>query len=163
MQRTQFRASAPAERVRLIRAQAQARARLVGVLAEACAGSGADWPARLAAAVAAGIEFAAEAPEQARLLLPGAAAIDPALEAGVEQTEDFLVGLLRRGREHCPEAAGMPEATELGMVAAATSLVAAKLLRGQTDALPSVVSPLTELLLAPYVGIEHASLFSPRR
>jgi hypothetical protein len=163
MNRTQLAVNASTERVQLISAQAEARARLAGVLAETCTKAGSDWAAKLVLSVGAGIEFAARAPEEARLLLPDAVAIDPALGAGAEQTSDFLATLLRRGREHFPLAATMPELTERAMVGSVTSLIGVKLLNGEAALLPTLRQPLTQLLLTPYVGRERARELSLRQ
>jgi hypothetical protein len=159
MDRMQIAINAPAERVRVIAAQAEARARLAGVLAESCTSVSLDWPAKLVLSVAAGIEFAAQAPEEVRLLLPDAVAIDPALKAGAEQTSDFLASLLRRGREHFP-AVAMPELTERAMIGSATWLIATKLLQGEAAQMLTLRQPLTQLLLTPYVGRERAHRLS---
>lgn len=161
MQRSHSRASLAEKRVRLIATQGRARARLVGVLAETCAGrSACSWPIRLMAAIEAGIEFAATSPEEARLLLLDAVAIDPALGAGALHTHDYLADLLRSGRDHCPSAAKMPELTERTLIGAATSLVGTKLIKGEASDLRSVGPPLALLLLTPYVGPERARQLS---
>lgn len=144
------------ERMRLVAVQARARARLAGLLDEACAGSGSDWPARLSAAIAASIGFAADSPEEARLLLPDAVSIEVALGAGAQQTQEALVDMLRRGRRHSLVAARMPELTEQAMVGAATSLLAGKLRAGEAAELPSLQPALTQFMLTPYVDQEHA-------
>lgn len=163
MDRTQPRTSPPEERVRLIAFQAEARARLAGVMAEACTSAAPDWPTKLVAAVEAGLEFAIAAPQEARLLLLDAVRIDPALGAGATQTQDFLTNLLRRGRGHCAAAAAMPDLTERALVGAATSLVGAKLISDEADGLPALRAPMLHLLLTPYVGLERARQISQDR
>lgn len=160
MDRTQPTTSLPAERMRVINVQAEARAQLAGALAESCTGSGPDWPTKMIAAIEASLHFAAEAPEEARLLLLDAVVIDPALGVGAQQTQDFLTTLLVRGREHCVDAAAMPELTERALVGAATSLVGTRLINGEAAELPMLRQPLVQLLLTPYVGRERARQLS---
>ena len=161
MDRQQSRTSLAEARVRLIATQGRARARLTGVLAESCAAApGRGWPERVVAAVAAAVEFAATAPEEARLLLLDAVTIDPALGAGAMHTHDYLAELLRGGRAHCPGAARMPELTERAMIGAATSIVANRLRGGAAADLPALAPALTQLLLTPYVGLERARQLS---
>jgi AcrR family transcriptional regulator len=136
-------------------AHEEAFGRLSGELVGACAAES-QWPRKVARAIAAAIEFAMWAPEEAQLLLVEAVAADPALASRVLVSNDFLVGLLRNGRERCPQAATLPELTERALIGATTSIIGARLLAGQADRLPALEPQLVQLVLMPYIGIEEA-------
>lgn len=129
--------------------------RLAAELFRACAREQ-DWPTKVAAAVETAIAFAVRAPEEARLLIVDTLAADPTLTSRVLASNDYLVGLLRNGREQCPEAMTLPELTERALIGAATSLIGNRLLSGQADYLPGLESQLIQLMLMPYVGVAEA-------
>jgi AcrR family transcriptional regulator len=129
--------------------------RLAGGLVRACAGQS-DWPAKVVTAIAATIEFAVLAPEQARLLLLETLAPEPALGLRALVCNDFFVGLLRNGREECPQAASLPELTERALIGATASVIGHQLLSDQVDRLPALAPQLVQLILIPYLGNEEA-------
>jgi len=138
-----------------LRAHEEAFDRLAAELFRACAGES-EWPARVAAAIEAAIGFAAQAPEEAQLLLVDALAADPTLAKRVLASNDYLVGLLRNGREQCVQATTLPELTERALIGAAASLIGNRLMSGQVDRLPELEPQLVQLMLMPYVGIGEA-------
>ena len=129
--------------------------RLTSHIYRACA-SRLDWPRRVAAAVRAGIDFAAESPEEARLLLFESLGADPQLAAHVLASNDHLVGLLRGGREHSAQAMALPDLTERALIGAITSIAGNRLMQGQIDRLRDLEPELVQLMLTPYVGAEEA-------
>jgi AcrR family transcriptional regulator len=129
--------------------------RLTGILFRACAGES-EWAAKVAAAVAATIGFAVARPEEAQLLIVDTVAADPTLAERVLASNDFLVGLLRNGREQCPGADSLPELTERALIGAASSVIGNRLLSGQADRLPALEPQLVQLMLMPYLGISEA-------
>lgn len=129
--------------------------RFAAELFRACAGE-ADWPAKVAAAVKAAVAFAVDNPEEAQLLLVDAVAADPALVTRVLASSDYLVGLLRNGREQSPEAAVLPALTERALIGAASSVIGSRLLSHQADRLPALEPELVQLMLMPYVGVDEA-------
>jgi AcrR family transcriptional regulator len=129
--------------------------RFAGELFRACAGESA-WPAKVAAAVRATMAFAAGRPEEAQLLIVDAVAADPALTERVLASNDYLVGLLRNGREQCPEAGSLPELTERALIGAASSVIGSRLLADQADRFSTLEPELVQLMLMPYVGITAA-------
>ena len=130
--------------------------RLTAELFRACAAQSA-WPAKVAAAISCAIDFAVRSPEEAQLLVVDAVAADPALALRVLASNDFLVGLLRNGREQCPGSATLPELTERAQIGAAASVIGHKLLSGQADRLQALRPELVQLILTPYLGIEEAA------
>ncbi|HWM63516.1 MAG TPA: TetR/AcrR family transcriptional regulator [Solirubrobacterales bacterium] len=129
--------------------------RLSGTIFRACAAES-EWAAKLTAAVSAAIRFAIDNPDEARLLVFDAVGSDPELAARVLASNDHLVGLLRAGRDQCPQAASLPELTERAMIGAATSIVGSRIMIGQADRLPALEPQLVQLILIPYVGVEEA-------
>jgi AcrR family transcriptional regulator len=131
--------------------------RFVGELFHACA-ERSGWPAKVAAAIGVAVEFAIYAPEEARLLFVDAVAAEPVLVGRVLASTDFLVALLRNGREHCAGAATLPESTERALIGAAASVIGTRLIAGQTDGLAALEPQLVHLILMPYLGREEARL-----
>lgn len=129
--------------------------RLSSAIHRACAGQ-LEWPQKVAAAVRAALRFAVETPEEARLLLFEALAIDRELAAHVLASNDHLVGMLRAGREYSVEAVALPELTERALVGAATSIIANRLMQGKADELRRIEPELVELMLVPYTGLAEA-------
>lgn len=129
--------------------------RFAGELTKACAVQE-KWTAKVRTATAVAIARAVREPEETQLLVLDAVAAEPVLIDRVLAANDFLVGLLRNGREHCPLAAALPELTERALVGAATSVVGTRLIYGQADQLRDLEPQLVQLLLMPYVGIEEA-------
>jgi AcrR family transcriptional regulator len=125
--------------------------RLCGGLLRACA-TRQEWSAKVAAGVSAAVDYATAAPEEARLLVLDAVGADPVLAHRVIASSDFLVGLLRNGREHGPRAATLPELTERALVGATMSVIGTRLVAGQSDLLPGLKPQLIQLVLMPYVG-----------
>jgi AcrR family transcriptional regulator len=137
-------------------AHEQAFSRLTAELAAACGGR-VEWSAKVAAAVTAAIDFAVRAPEEARLLLLEELAADPILAERTLASNEFLVGLLRNGREQCRSAASLPELTERALISATTSVVGRRLMYDQADTLPQLAPELIQLILIPYLGNEEAA------
>lgn len=129
--------------------------RLAAGLKRACAAEG-EWPGKVAAAVAAAIDYATAVPEEAQLLVLDAIGTEPVLARQAVASTDGLIGLLRSGREQSERAAGLPELTERALVGAMTSVIGARLVAGQADTLPALKPQLVELVLMPYVGLEEA-------
>lgn len=137
-------------------AHEQAFDRLTVELVGACAGQ-AEWPAKVAAAMTAAIDFAVHSPEEARLLVLEELAADPILVERALASNDFLVGLLRNGREQCRQAATLPELTERALIGATTSVIGRRLFYDQVDSLPALAPQLIQLMLIPYLGGEEAA------
>jgi AcrR family transcriptional regulator len=115
-----------------------------------------EWPRKVAAGVAAAVDYVTAVPEEAHLLVLDAVGTDPALASRALAATDFLVGLLRAGREQSEQAAALPDLTERALIGAITSVIASRLVSGQSDRLPEVRPQLVELVLMPYVGVEEA-------
>lgn len=129
--------------------------RLSGGLVRACAARQ-EWPEKVAVGVSAAVDYATAAPEEAQLLVLDAVGADPVLARRAVASSDFLVGLLRNGREHSPRAAALPDLTERALVGATMSVIGTRLVAGQSDQLPELKSQLIQLVLMPYVGLDEA-------
>jgi len=111
-----------------------------------------SWPAKVRAALAAALAFAAEDPAAARLL---AVEVQAAGRAAQAESVDRLAAELREGRRLYPAAAGLNRSTETVIAAGLVALIGSRLLAGQAERLPDCESELVELVLAPFVGAER--------
>jgi AcrR family transcriptional regulator len=111
--------------------------RLSCAIFSACA-SRRDWADGVAAAIGAALEFAAASPPVALLLIAHAAVVDPRLTERIVASHDHLAGMLRAGRERCPEAAALQDLTEQALLGAAMSVIGNQLIAGQASDLPQM-------------------------
>jgi AcrR family transcriptional regulator len=139
----------------MLAAHEEAFDHLTAGLFRACAAQS-EWGGKVAAAIRIAIDFAVGSPAEARLLVLEAVAAEPSLASRALASNDFLVGLLRNGREHCPQAGALPELTERALIGATTSVIGSRLLSDQADLLPALEPQLVQLLLMPYLGVEGA-------
>lgn len=108
------------------------------------------WDEKLAAGIGAGLGFAAEWPQEARLLLLDVIGPDPVLADLVLASNEGLVALMRAGRRRCPEVPALPEITERALIGAITSVAGAHLMGGKIDDLVGLEPQLVELMLTQY-------------
>lgn len=153
--RTTFYENFDNKRECVLVAHEEAFERFATELFRACARE-VDWPEKVAAAMRAAIAFVVADPEEAQLLIVDVVAADPTLVARTLASNDYLVGLLRNGREQSPEVAALPELTERALVGAAASVIGSRLLSHQADRLPALEPELVQLMLMPYVGVAEA-------
>jgi hypothetical protein len=138
------------------RAYEAAFARLQVRLEEACGGS-ADWPAGVAAAIRAGLEFAAAEPAAADTLTNGAMA---AGHDGIARRERLLTYAsegLARGRRQGSDADELPQITERAIAGGIVGLIAERLATGRTAELPALAPEAIQFALTPYLGAAEAS------
>ncbi len=127
-------------------------ARLQVVVATACAGDQA-WPAKVAAAIYAALDFAVADPTAARLLT-----IDTLIERAsggrrYAQLIERFAELLRAG---APRERRLPASTEQALIGGLATTVTAHLRTGRLAQLPEVGPELVELILMPYLGRSEA-------
>jgi AcrR family transcriptional regulator len=120
-------------------------------LCTACA-SRKPWPEAVATAVLAGLEFAADSPEQASLLALAPFAAQPELTARALAAKDHLLVLLRRGLGRCPEAQAPSELVERALLMGVMQVVGSELTAGRAKRLPALAPELAQVLLTPYLG-----------
>jgi hypothetical protein len=130
-------------------------ARLQVALLEACGREG-DWPAKVAAGVRAGLEFAAAEPGAARVLTNEALAggVD-----GIARHERLLAYLAERllpGRDERPEGERLPEVIERALAGGVVVLVAQRLGQGREEELQALAPEAIQFVLTPYLGDKAA-------
>jgi len=131
-------------------------ARLQVRLEEACADSG-DWPAGVAAAIRAALEFGAAEPAAANTLTNAAMA---AGRDGIARRERLLAYAsegLAHGRRHRPGAAELPQLTEHAIAGGIAGLIAERLATGRAAELPLLAPDAIQFALTPYLGAAAAS------
>lgn len=137
----------------LLAAHQLAVARLTERLESACAGE-TSWDRSVGAAIGAAVDFAAEEPEQARLLTIDTLAADSEGSMQGLAAIDRFASLLGEGRRHNARAASLPETTERALVGSVAMMISSHLLMDRPVA--DLKSQLVYLVLLPYVGREEA-------
>jgi hypothetical protein len=130
-------------------------ARLQVRIEEACA-IDAEWPWRVAAAIRAGFEFAADDPASARLLTRDALAAGPDGIARHQRLLVYIADAFAAGREEVPEGLGLPELTERAVAWSIVMLITERLDRNRLAELPDIAPQAVEFALTPYVGVAEA-------
>lgn len=114
------------------------------------------WPLQVAAAVGAGLSFAAADPGSAQTLT------NEALAAGAEgiARHERLIAYLREGlalgRQVRLQNAGLPAITEHAAASGIVMLVAQRVDQGRAAELPALVPEAIQFVLTPYLGSEEA-------
>jgi hypothetical protein len=116
------------------------------------------WPAKVAAAIRAGLEFVAADPAAAQVLTNDALAHDAEGFACHDRFIVYLAQQLLPGRAERPEGAHLPEITERFMAAGVVMLVAHRLDQGREGELPALAPEAIQFVLTPYLGAEEARL-----
>lgn len=132
--------------------------RLQVAVLEACQGER-EWPAKVAAAVAAAVEFATEQPEAARMLTIEALIQRPDGGQRYVRTVEHFAELLRA---EAPHDRRRPKSTELALIGGLATMVAEHLRCGDMAGLRQLVPELVEFVLVPYLGREEARAWAER-
>lgn len=128
----------------------------------ACEQAG-EWAAAVLAALAALLDFLAAEPAQARLVLV------EGLRAGrgvYDRYQDALQGfvpLLRNGAPVPADGTSPPAATDEAVVGGIASLLAHRILNGETEKLSQFLPEIAEFALTPYLGAAEARRIIPER
>jgi AcrR family transcriptional regulator len=138
----------------VLMAHGRAFERLTARIEQACAGLD-TWDDKLAAGLGAGLRFAVESPQEARLLVLESMGADPVLADSVIACHGKLIELLRTGRRLCPHAASLPDVTERALIGATTSVAADLLMAGKAGELINLEPQLLELMSMPYLTSEN--------
>ena len=115
-----------------------------------------DWPQQILAALRALLDFLADEPLPARLVL-----VDP-VTADAEVADRFRAALtsfapyLRAGRAQRPNAPELPDSTEDSLLGALASLLSRALATRRPLDVPRLTSELAEFVLTPYIGATEA-------
>jgi hypothetical protein len=129
--------------------------RLQVQIEEACA-SRVQWPDRVAAAVRAGLRFAAADPAAAQVLTNEALAHGREGIARHERLIAYLSEGLAPGRKQRPDGERLPEITEQAMASGVVMLVAQRVDLGKAQELPEIAGEAIQFVLTPYLGAEEA-------
>jgi hypothetical protein len=115
-----------------------------------------EWPEKVAAAVRAGLRYAAADPVAAQVLTSDALAHGPDGIARHERLIAYLSEGLAPGRRERPEGERLPEITERAVVSGVLMLVAQRIDRGQRDELLAIAGEAIQFVLTPYLGSKEA-------
>lgn len=134
-----------------------ALAKLETAVLEACAAER-EWPAQIAAAIYAGVDYAIAHPEVVETLAADAA---PGADTArrYEQVIGRLTGFLRI---RAPLAERLPGSTDEALVAGVVGLVGDHLRIGRIDRLEELRPELVLLTLLPYLGFSEAQRWANR-
>jgi hypothetical protein len=130
-------------------------ARLQIALLESCDDSR-DWPRNVAAAVRAGLEFAAADPDAAATLTTEAMARGAGGIDRYERLVAYLREQLAPGRRQLPEDEQLPTVIEHALASGVLMLVAQRVDRGRMDELPGLAPEVVQFVLTPYLGSSEA-------
>ena len=127
-------------------------ARLQVAVLEACRRHE-PWPAKVAAAVTAAVEFAAREPASVQLLAVDALVRRPDGGQRYVRTIEHFAELLRG---EVPSDSRRPKTTEQALVGGIATTIADRMRFGAADELRATVPELVEFVLLPYVGPAEA-------
>ncbi|MBW8058815.1 MAG: hypothetical protein FVQ78_00475 [Solirubrobacterales bacterium] len=130
-------------------------ARLRVRVEEACAGQP-DWPAQVAAATCAALDFAAAEPAAARLLTSEALAYGVYGALRYRHMIEHFAEQLAAGRDHRRGDGDLPAITEEALIGAVATVITERLRRGEEDDLAQLAPELVELTLTPHLGAAEA-------
>jgi hypothetical protein len=111
------------------------------------------WPAKVAAAISAAVDFAAAEPESVRLLTVEALTQRPDGGRRYVRTIEHFAELLRA---EAPLDKRRPKSTEQALVGGVATTIADRLRQETPSDLRAVVPELIEFVLLPYVGSAEA-------
>jgi len=135
-----------------------ALAQLEAEVLDACAAEG-EWPAQIAAAVNAGVDYAIAHPEVVDTLASNAPPGTDTLRR-YESVIGRLTGFLRI---KAPVARRLPGSTDEALVAGVVGLVGDHLRLGRLDRLEELRPDLVLLTLLPYLGFAEAQKWANNR
>jgi hypothetical protein len=115
-----------------------------------------DWPAQVAAAIRAVLEFAADEPVAAQVLTVESLAQGSDHFARHRRPVDHLARLLAAGRNVHPEGDVLPSLLEDALAGGIFMLVVQRLEAGDVGALTALAPDAIEFALTPYIGRDKA-------
>jgi len=125
--------------------------------AEPAVAAAKEWPQKVAAAIAALLDYVVADPARARTcLVETVSAGPPALER-YEQAMASFAPALAAGRAYTSESARLPETLEDSIVGGIVWMVHLRLQRGEVDQIPALLPTMLEFSLAPYLGETRAA------
>ncbi|HEX6455882.1 MAG TPA: hypothetical protein VF009_05120 [Solirubrobacterales bacterium] len=124
----------------------------------ACAGV-VEWPAKVAAAIYAGLDFAAGDPTAAKLLASGAFDSEEATQRRYWDTVGKLTDQMREGS---PKPDAVPRSADEASLAGVTAIAANRIRTERPDQLSAIAPELVQLVLLPHLGFEAAREWAER-
>jgi AcrR family transcriptional regulator/DNA-binding MarR family transcriptional regulator len=121
-----------------------------------------SWRARTRAALLAVLEFLAEESDLGRLLIVESLTAGPRAVERRTQVIAVLVDAIREGESETRPSYGQLALGAEGVVGAVLSVVHARLQRGETNSLITLVNPLMGMIVLPYLGQAAARKESER-
>jgi AcrR family transcriptional regulator len=118
-----------------------------------------DWAEGIRAGIGAMLTFLASEPNLARLAIVEALVAGPVVVERYDAAVQTFLPYLAAGREGRPKAVldRLSDSTEEALVGGMVSLIARRIVAGQTDELESLLPDLVEFTLTPYVGNDEAA------
>ena len=120
---------------------------------EACAVTAGDWDERLAAGLAAFLDYVAEQPALARMCMIESLSATPAAK---ERYEDALGAFVELTSRIVPRDDRLPETIDETVVGGVAWIVYQKIRRGEATRAKELLPELTEFVTAPYLGAAAA-------
>lgn len=115
-----------------------------------------DWPYRVAAGLAAFLDYVAEEPALARTCMVDALAAAPTSVRYYEESLQVFVTLFRLGRDVSPRGGELPETLEEALIGGVFWILYQRLLLEDPSAIGALLPELIEFALTPYLGAEAA-------
>lgn len=115
-----------------------------------------DWPSAIAAAIRAGLEFAATEPAAANVLTIEALGGGPDGIARHRRLTTYIAEAFALGRAEHPDGDELPQVTEQALAGGLLLLVAERLIAAAAAELPALAPEAIEFALTPYLGTEEA-------
>jgi len=116
----------------------------------------ASWPEGVRACLDAILRYLAAEPSLARLLMVEGLFAGPVIYDRYREAVSSLIPLFKQGREISAKAAELPETTEEALVGGVAGLINRRILAGEAESLPGLLSDLVRFVLAPYMGAVEA-------
>ncbi len=129
-------------------------------LLAAAAAAETDWPARVIAALHAGLAFFAAEPALARFFLVEPVSATPTIAIRFREAILACVPPLAQGRGETPAGGELPPSTEDSLLGGIVSLATRAILDGETEELPALLPDLVEFTLSPFLGAERAAVLA---
>jgi AcrR family transcriptional regulator len=115
-----------------------------------------DWPAKVAAGIAAFLHYVAGEPALARTCIVEALSAGPAAVERYERSIQAFVPLFQLGRKVSPKGEGLPETLEETIVGGVFWILYQRIIMGQVEQIEGLLAELVEFSLTPYLGAEVA-------
>jgi AcrR family transcriptional regulator len=122
----------------------------------AVCGEAEDWTARVLDGLASLLDFLAEEPARARLVLVEGLRVGRGVYDRYQEALQGFVPCLREGAPAPATGSPPPAATDEAVVGGVASLLSRRVLAGETERLPDFLPEIAEFALTPYLGAAEA-------